>query len=190
MLSIGMNKKLKAGNIVAYNITAKREVCGRDCPRCYAKKSQACYPAVLPFRERNLAASRLPTFVADTAAEIGCLRRKPAAVRVHEAGEYYDQVYLDKWVSIATQCPDNLFYTYTKRIKELGFSQMLALPNFIVVDSCKYGAFNYGPPALVAEWSAKGAFICPADKTVSCNNGCNYCLTKVAQSSGVVFFKH
>lgn len=190
MLSIGMNRKLKRGNIGIFNLPARLDVCGRDCPSCYAKKSQKMYKRVLPYRLANLAASRDPTFAIAMVTEIVGLRRPLAAIRVHESGDFYDQAYVDAWVSIAAQLPLHLFYVYTKRITDFAMGALQALPNVVVIDSCQYGPVNYGDPAFVAAMAAKGAFVCPASDTVSCNFGCNYCLTKAAQATGVVFHKH
>jgi hypothetical protein len=190
MLSIGMNRKLKAGNIAAYNLPARKDICGRECVGCYAKKAQKMYKAVLPYRERNYQASLLPGFSAATVKEIQGLRRAPKAVRVHESGDFYSQDYIDSWVKVALALPGTIFYAYTKRNKEFDFSALQALPNFIVIDSCQYHPVNFGDPCFVQVLKAHGAYICPADKVISCGNGCDYCLTKAAQASSVVFHKH
>jgi hypothetical protein len=190
MLSIGMNRKLKAGNIGVFNLPASHNICGRECVGCYAKKAQKMYKAVLPFRERNYQASLLPGFSAAMVKEIKALKRAPKAIRVHEAGEFYSQAYLDSWVKVAAQLPSTAFYAYTKRAAEFDFSALRALPNFVVVDSCQYHPLNYGDPAFVAVLQAHGAYLCPAGKVISCGNGCDYCLTKAAQASSVVFNKH
>ena len=190
MLSIGMNRKLKAGNIVAYNLPARKDICGRECPSCYAKKAQKMYKAVLPYRERNYQESQLPGFSAAMIAEIKGLKRAPKAIRVHESGDFYSQAYIDSWAKVASALPGSVFYAYTKRIKEFDFSVISALPNFVIIDSCKYNAVNYGDHAFTVAMQAHGAFLCPADKVVSCGNGCDYCLDKKAQQTSVVFTKH
>ena len=190
MLSINMNRKLKAGNIAVFNIPARKDICGRECPSCYAKKAQRLYKAVLPCRERNYQASLLPGFSAAMVKEIQALKKAPKAIRIHEAGDFYSQAYIDSWAKVAAAAPGMIFYAYTKRIKDFDFSALQALPNFIVIDSCKYHEVNFGDPAFVQVLKAHGAFVCPADKVVSCGAGCDYCLTKNAQATSVVFHKH
>jgi hypothetical protein len=190
MLSIGMNRKLKAGNIAVFNLSARKEICGRECAGCYAKKAQKMYKAVLPYRERNYQASLLPGFSTAMVKEIQGLKKAPKAIRVHEGGDFYSQDYIDSWAKVAAALPGSTFYAYTKRLKELNFSALQALPNFVVIDSCRYHEVNYGDPGFVAVLQAKGAFVCPADKVVSCGSGCDYCLTKQAQQTSVVFHKH
>lgn len=190
MLSIGMNRKLKAGNIAVFNLPARKEICGRECAGCYAKKAQKMYKAVLPYRERNYQAARARGFSAAMVKEIQGLRVAPTAVRAHESGDFFSQGYINSWVKVAAALPGTQFYAYTKRIKEFDFRRLQALPNFVVIDSCKYHPLNYGDAAFVAVLQAHGAFVCPADKVVTCGAGCNYCLTKAAQQTSVVFHKH
>lgn len=38
------------------------------------------------------------------------------AVRIHDAGDFYDYDYLRLWISIAEKVPDVLFYAYTKEV--------------------------------------------------------------------------
>lgn len=190
MLSINNNRKLKAGNIATFNLPARRDICGRECPDCYAKKSQRLYRAVLPFREKNYQQSLSHNFVNDTIDEIKHLKKAPAAIRIHESGEFYSQDYVDKWTLIVMRSPNTLFYAYTKNRSRFDMSSLESLPNMVLIDSCKFGIANYGDPVKVKSWAKKGAFVCPSSKTVSCGNGCSYCLTKTAQATGVVFHKH
>lgn len=39
-----------------------------------------------------------------------------AAVRIHDSGDFYDADYLDRWVEVAHEVPDILFYAYTKEV--------------------------------------------------------------------------
>jgi hypothetical protein len=192
MLSIGMNRKLKAGKIAVFNLPARKDVCGRECPGCYAKKAQRIYKQVLPSRERNLTASMSATFVAEMVVEIekAIRKGKVSAVRVHEAGDFYSQAYIDSWHQIAQYVPTITFYAYTKRKNNFDFSALEGLDNFVLIDSTKFGPVNYGDGQFVQSLIAQGAFLCPASETVSCNNGCDICLRKSAQYYGVAFHKH
>ena len=40
-----------------------------------------------------------------------------AAVRIHDAGDFFAQWYLDAWIRIAEATPDVLFYAYTKEVQ-------------------------------------------------------------------------
>lgn len=56
-------------------------------------------------------------------------------VRIHDAGDFFDRDYAERWLMIASYTPKTTFYTYTKEVK-LFKSLEWALPsNFIVVYS-------------------------------------------------------
>ncbi len=189
MLSIGWNTKLRKGKIGVFNLPADKKICGRVCPACYALKAQI-YPTVTAFRYRNYRASRGQDFVSRLSAELRDNQSKIRALRVHESGDFYNQDYINKWVDIARAFPAVKFYAYTKRKRELDFRRMLRLKNFVLIDSLKYG-INYGGPDVVNRYLKHKAFLCPAvTHRVTCGAGCDYCLTKDAQSTGVVFQKH
>ena len=179
-------------NIASFSLPAGQDVCGRVCPGCYALKAQTQYPAVLPSRQTKLLASKKPNFVSLMVDSIGCL--KPEFVRVHDSGEFYEQKYIDKWVDVAKQCPAVTHYAYTKRLKEFNFKQLLAQPNFVLIDSMHSGKLNYGK----LEDKPKGMFLCPDYKGSSvkitgeqiCGGLCTYCMTKDAEATGVWFVKH
>jgi len=39
-----------------------------------------------------------------------------AAVRIHDAGDFFDDLYLSAWLDVALSTPDVLFYAYTKEV--------------------------------------------------------------------------
>jgi hypothetical protein len=56
-------------------------------------------------------------------------------VRIHDAGDFFDRDYAERWLMIAKYTPKTIFYTYTKEVK-LFKSLEWALPsNFIVIYS-------------------------------------------------------
>jgi len=44
-------------------------------------------------------------------------KKKVTHIRIHDSGDFYSIAYLNKWISIATQNKDVIFYAYTKSIK-------------------------------------------------------------------------
>lgn len=171
-----------------FSIPAGKDVCGMECPGCYAMKFQRLYPNVLPYRERMLAYSKQDAFVDQIVQEIISCKKPLVAVRIHESGEFYSQDYIDKWVTIAKALPTVKFYTFTKRLKDFNFSKMLNLPNFVVIDSLAFNGLNYAK----LEDLDRSKMICPStlDKTKKCGIDCDYCWTKQAQIDSVQFVKH
>lgn len=191
LLSINMNRKLSPGRIAVFNLLAEIPICKYNCPGCYAKKAQRNKNVVI-HRLKNYMYSTMPNFEEKISEEIVKNKHKFIAIRVHEAGDFYSQEYVNKWVRIAKGFPDLLFYTYTKRMKDFDFREMMRLKNFVVIDSMKAGTFNFGNEEEVRRQAKLGLFVCPWDKKkgISCGHGCTYCLTKKAQETGVVFHKH
>ena len=72
-------------------------------------------PNVYNAKLNNLKASVLPSFVDDTVAAIKA-RRTFNTVRIHDAGDFYNQRYYNNWCDIARRLPDHIFYAYTKAL--------------------------------------------------------------------------
>ena len=90
---------------------------------CYAKQGTFRFSNVVKARMHNLALSQRDAFVRDIASDLCTLvvkskhRRKPYnVVRLHDAGDFYSQAYLDSWSNIARLFPDTIFYAYTKSL--------------------------------------------------------------------------
>ncbi len=179
--------KLKSGNaklhksIGVFNIPAGQETCNRECQGCYAIKAQKRFPVVLASRQRNLEASRTSSFEVDTG--------KYKMVRIHEAGDFYEQDYVNKWVHIAKANPGKIFYAYTKRMADFDFSEMLGLPNFVLHNSLLDDSrVNYSkrPEELGS------GFICPdtLGEDVKCGLTCTWCMQKQNQGIPILFKMH
>jgi len=192
ILSMG-NHKL-GGKIAAWSLPTTKEICGRECPGCYALKAQKQYPAVLPSRNKKLSLSRRADFPELMKRAVEAL--SPDYVRVHDSGEFYSQLYVDKWDTIVKSLPNFKFYAYTKRLEEFDFTQLKLNPNFVIVDSLHDGKINYGPK----DKKPDGMFLCPDHKGSAerlaqptgpiCGTVCNYCMTKDAEKTGVWFVAH
>lgn len=113
MLSIGNNRKL-AKHVAVFNLPRMVTCPGATdlCKQvCYDKKSLR-YKAAQAMRGRNLLASHQNDFVGLLEAEIRASRC--LLVRLHESGDVYNQVYLDKIMQICTNLPQVTFLIYTK----------------------------------------------------------------------------
>ena len=187
------NMKLK--NQLIFSITVSKEVCGRQCPGCYALKPQLRFPKVLQYRERMLERSKQDSFTQEVIDEIQQFKKPIEAVRLHSSGEFYSQDYINKWFTIAKQLPKQKFYAFTKRKKDFDFSKLESLPNVVIIDSLKFGGLNYGSEADMVKLKVEhGAMICPATfkgaSKDTCGVSCSWCWDKKAQQFGTVFIKH
>ena len=188
------NNKLKRQFI--FDLPVSQDICGRLCQGCYALKAQVRFPTtVMPSRIAKYEASLKPDFTQQIINELTNTKKRYNYVRVHSAGEFYSQEYLNKWVDIATAMPNITFYAFTKRLKDFDFNVLKSLPNFVVINSQQFGDLNYGPVKEILELEkAAKTFACPStlpfDTNTICGITCNYCMTKTAQTNGVLFVKH
>lgn len=176
----------KLVNIPLFNLPASTSVCGRLCPGCYAHREQIRFPAVLTARQARLTASQQPDFAQRIITELKSRRTLPTYFRVHASGDFYSQAYIDAWHTIATQFPTIGFYAYTKRLADFDFTQLRALPNFVLIDSLHYGGLNYG----TIQQAPKNAVICPSHTGAICGQSCTICMDKTVETTGIWFLKH
>lgn len=96
---------------------------GRTCPNstpschkyCYAKKAEKVYKNPKESRERNLKASLKKNFPKKMIEKIQKLKK--TYFRIHEAGDFYNQKYLDKWIEICEAIPEKTFLVWTQMYK-------------------------------------------------------------------------
>jgi Gene product 88 len=160
-------------------------VCAVQCPGCYARRPELFRPNVLPARERNLAATKEPDFVARMVDEIHCA--KIGTFRFHESGDFYSQSYVESWERIAAWLPGVKFYGYTKA-NHLDFYQFEMLPNVNLIRSVTPIGPNYGDAEHVARLQEMGYFLCPCKKgsKTICMLDCRACLDNLK----VCFLQH
>lgn len=84
---------------------------------CYARNGSYNFPNVRERHMRNLAyvMDDLPGWTEQMIAEIG-RKRRPLVVRLHDAGDFFSDVYTQAWLAIMRACPDVRFYCYTKEV--------------------------------------------------------------------------
>ena len=81
---------------------------------CFALGGNYLFKSVKDAQERRLQASKQDDFIDVMGQEL--IKLRVGAVRVHDAGDYYSEEYLDKWIEIAKRNPSIVFYSYTKSI--------------------------------------------------------------------------
>lgn len=111
------------------------------CKRfCYAVKAEKNYPDVLPSRLKHLTESKQADFVERMIYTIEAHLTRPSyknakkiIVRIHESGDFYNQVYANKWIEIAEH------FKHDKRIVFMAYTKSLIFfVNNIYSEDCKY----------------------------------------------------
>ena len=65
--------------------------------------------------------------------EIKKPKYKSKYIRIHDAGEFFNETYAQDWIDIANECNDSIFYTYTKEV--LMMKKLHKPSNFIAIYS-------------------------------------------------------
>ena len=124
--------------IPAYKSASGKLTCpmADECVKfCYAKKGTYIWSNVKPAFEKRYELSKTDDFIPTMNAEIQS--KKPDYVRVHDSGDYYSKVYLDKWIEIAIHNPNVRFYSYTNMIDMFLNTSLPANYDIIFSDSGK-----------------------------------------------------
>lgn len=130
------NTKIFNFSIPAYKTKAGKITCpfAKDCIKyCYAQKGNYTrFPIIQELMEKKYEITKQDNFILLMNEEIQ--KKKAKYIRIHDSGDFYSVKYLNKWIQIAKDNKEVIFYAYTKSIKF--FINGLQLPkNFKVIFS-------------------------------------------------------
>ncbi|OLZ45943.1 GP88 family protein [Amycolatopsis keratiniphila] len=85
---------------------------------CYARNGTYRFPAVKARHQANLAfvLDDLPGWETAMIRELSASRFTGKFIRVHDAGDFFDDPYTLAWCRVMRACPDVTFYAYTKEV--------------------------------------------------------------------------
>ena len=85
--------------------------------RCFSASQEALFPAVRKSRWDNFE-KIVNAIKNNTLVELitNSIPKKATIIRVHVAGDFYNQAYFNAWMQVARNRPDIIFYAYTKSI--------------------------------------------------------------------------
>jgi len=113
------NAKIFNFSIPAYKTKSGKITCpfAKECVKyCYAQKGNYTrFPKIGELMEEKYKISKTNTFIPLMNEEIR--KKKATHVRIHDSGDFYSIAYLNKWISIANDNKEVIFYAYTKSIK-------------------------------------------------------------------------
>ena len=180
----GGNTKIK-GDVLSFSLTPGRSCLNcSDCfSTCYAMKSYRQYIQSKNCLDINtdLAEQNVPLLESLLKAQILDYQTKKKGkavyVRIHVAGDFISQAYVDMWARVATAFPGVRFWTYTKVDHLFNFS---GIPdNVNVIRSFIDGKLNFGSAGYVRDLVENhGAVECPAvgNKDIKCVRDCKHCV--------------
>lgn len=180
------------------------------CEGCYAIHKRSLFSNVIKRNYSNwLALQEVGDNVQEMANKLLAIIPKSAKnFRIHSAGDFFSQNYIDAWALVIAQKPDIKFWAYTRSFG-FGFENIAKLENFVLFAStdsfnvddaksfvAKYRAFGvrhaYGP------WDKndslpENTIACPVTskklKTEGACESCKLCLNKSLKKH-ILFFKH
>jgi len=186
--SIKLGNLKISGNTIIFNLPPIISCPGAgECKEyCYAmSRLGPIFKNVKIARLENYKHSHEPYFIYDMVRLIKRLCKNYLyikAVRLHEAGDFYDKLYTNKWIKIAAHFPRLTFYAYTKSI----FVQDVKLPKNMRVWYSHGGKYDeqYREEDRQATVIKKdmpeppGWFVCPTigNPDMVCGRDCNYCV--------------
>jgi hypothetical protein len=104
---------------------------------CYAKSGNYCFPAVKAKHKRNYRATHKLNFVDAILKELTEVlaksKGKKVWIRLHDTGDFYNDSYINMWLSIMRRTPNVEFYAYTK--SHVLFKNKNLPPNFTMLPS-------------------------------------------------------
>ena len=113
------NTKIFNFSIPAYKTKSGKITCpfAKECVKyCYAQKGNYTrFPIIQELMEKKYNISKQDNFVELMTNEIK--KKKAKYIRIHDSGDFYSIKYLNKWVQIAKDNKEVIFYAYTKSIK-------------------------------------------------------------------------
>ena len=112
------NARIFNFSIPAYKSKTGKIICpfAKDCIKyCYAQKGNYTrFPIVQELMEKKYELTKKPEFINLMNKEI--LKKNCTHVRIHDSGDFYSVKYLLKWLQIAKDNSNVIFYAYTKSI--------------------------------------------------------------------------
>lgn len=121
--------------------------------RCYAAATEYMFPNVRKSRWNNwqaLQACRTSESMADLIC--ASIPKKANRVRIHQSGDFYNQMYFDAWLLVAQRNPGLIFYAYTKMLN-FWVARRDSIPANLKLTASKGGRFDH----LIAEYGLKCA---------------------------------
>jgi hypothetical protein len=113
------NARIFNFSIPAYKTKSGKITCpfAHTCVKyCYAQKGNYTrFPKIQQLMEEKYKITKQDNFILLMNEEIQ--KKKATHIRIHDSGDFYSIKYLIKWVDIATQNKNVIFYAYTKSIK-------------------------------------------------------------------------
>jgi hypothetical protein len=120
--------------------------------RCHAVAAEVMYRQTFDMRQRNLAILKSLRTSDRMASALLAPLPYTSILRLHVAGDFFNQRYFDAWIKVASARPHVRFYAYTKSLN-LWVARLGSIPENLVLTASMGG--RYDP--LIAEHNLRYA---------------------------------
>lgn len=121
----------------------KKLVDGPDTEfRCFSASQEVIFPGVYNHRSGHFEALRGKTTAEMAHILIDMLPKDAGIVRIHVAGDFFNQAYFDAWMYVAFVNPDILFYAYTKSLP-YWVNRIAGIPDNLVLTASRGGRMDH-----------------------------------------------
>ncbi len=104
--------------------------------RCFSASQEVQYTNVYNLRKHNFDSLRKMSTGEMIDLINNSLPKNAGIVRIHVAGDFFNQQYMEAWYSVAVANPDKLFYAYTKSLRFWhSINEFPILHNFVLTAS-------------------------------------------------------
>ena len=189
----------KSADLQNMDANALRVTCGGtcsiNCPGCYAQTGCYMFFSTKLSLARKTLLSRLALDWVEKAINAQIDADHIEYCRIHVAGDFFSNAYVEMWTRIAAAHPGTCFWTYTKQRFE-ALEKFDSLKNANIVKSTIGGdkiRFNFGKAGYIIalyeelKKAGKSVYICRCgiDANQHCS-GCHHCF----ESEYVLFLEH
>jgi len=126
--------------------------------RCFSASQESLYPAVREQRNHNFnllknlkTTEEMIQLIQSSLPKVN-KNGKGKIVRIHVAGDFFNQKYFDAWMSVAKNNPDRLFYAYTKSL-QYWVNRLGSIPTNFKLNASKGGKLD----SLIEQYNLKYA---------------------------------
>jgi hypothetical protein len=129
--------------------------------RCFSASQEAQYKGTYAARKHNFDLVKKEN--SDTIVNLikTSLPKKSTIIRIHVAGDFFNQKYFDAWLQVAREMPNIIFYAYTKSIA-FWVARLNEIPSNLKLNASRGGRQDhlideYGLKEVVVVYSEKEA---------------------------------
>lgn len=128
--------------------------------RCFSASQEVQYTNLYNLRKGNFEALKSCDDTMEmTKLIIDSMPKDAGIVRIHVAGDFFNENYFKAWMVVATLCPDRLFYAYTKSLR-YWVNNIDLIPQNLILTASRGGREDH----LIEEFNLRETVVCYSEE--------------------------